>query len=347
MQKTIVYLLLLAILGGGVYYFVFSEKESVFGAKEAAFTVRDTAGIGKVFLAKTNGSSITITRTDSGWMLNDAYKARMGTVNSLLRTLHMQEAQFPVPENSHNAVIKSLAASGVKVEVFNRAGKKINTFYVGGGTSGNQGTYMLQEHARRPYIVQIPNFNGYLTPVFSTDFDEWRDRTVINLRPEEVKTFSMQYVEAPKNSFTIQQTDKVNITADPEVMGNKPLNKRRANAYLRFFSDIYCEGYLNGMPQLDSVIRSVPKFCVMDVTSKSGWQQHIEIFYLPLNRRSKNLATAHEGDYDIDRFYGVINNFRDTVLLQSFTFDKFFRSAYEFFEPEKPVEIMGVPNNAK
>jgi len=343
MGKTIIYLLLLVILGAGVYYFVLSEK-TPFRKTEAAFTIRDTGRIGKMFLAKTNGESITLQRTDSGWILNGVYKARMSNVNGLLRTLRQQEALYPVSESQHNSVIKALAGSSVKVELYDRSGNKINAFYVGKAAYNYSGTYMLQEGAKRPYVVQIPNFHGYLTPNYSTDFTDWRDRTVINLPPEQVKSFSIRYTEEPLNSFTIDYSEeKPQVRVDPNLNFPTPLNERRAKVYQKYFTDIYAEGYLNGIEDMDSIIASVPKFCDMEVVAKNGWKQHIQIFKMPLNKRSKNLATADEDDYDIDRFYGVINGGKDTVLLQAFTFDKFFRRAYEFYESDQAQTMMGLP----
>jgi hypothetical protein len=38
--------------------------------------------------------------------------------------------------------------------------------------------------------------------------------------------------------------------------------------------------------------------------------------------------------FDADRFYAVINNFKDTVIIQRETFDKIFRKGYEFYEAD-------------
>lgn len=343
MQKTILYLLLLAILGTGAYFFVFKDKASVFGESEAAFNIQDTSNVGEVFLARNDGEEITLTRTDSGWVLNKAYKARTSNVNNLLGTLRMQQAQYPVPETMHNSVIKSLAGGAVKVELYNRKKEKINTFYVGNEAFNYKGTYMLQEGAKTAYVVQIPGFNGYLTPYYSTDFDDWRDRSVMNLKPEEVKSFSINYTAEPGNSFSITQ-DANGPVVTTDSSNNNPLNKRRASAYLRFFTDIYCEGYLNDIPGMDSTIASVPKFCEMNVVAKNGWKQHIDIYKMPINKRSKNLNTSDDSDYDIDRFYGVINNYKDTVLLQAYTFDKFFRRGIEFYQADPSDPMSGLSN---
>jgi len=347
MGKTISYLLLLVILGVGVYYFVFKDREA-FGKSEASFTVKDTSKIGKIFMARTSGESVTVERTSKGWILNGKYKARKGTLDNLLRTLTLQQALYPVAENLHNNVIKTLTGSSVKVELYDLEGEKINTFYVGGSAYNFSGTYMLQEGAKRPYVVQIPNFHGFLTPNYATDFDDWRDRSVINLQPEEVKSFSIQYIAEPLNSFTIDySSEHPKVIIDPSLNFNEPLNERRAKVYQKYFTDIYAEGYLNGIPDMDSTLASVPKFCIMNVEAKDGWKQKIEIYKMPLNKRSKNLGSAEEGDFDIDRFYGVINNNQDTVLLQAYTFDKFFRRAYEFYQEDETTKMMGIPQGKK
>lgn len=345
MQKTLLYLLLLAILGAGVYFFVYKGNDNVYGRNEAGFAIKDTSMIGKVYLVNSFGQEISLERTDTGWIVNGDYKARQSVVNNLLRVISLQEALYPVPEAQHNNIVKTMAAKSIKVELYNRKGKKLNTFYVGGPAYNYTGTYMLQEHAKRPYIVQIPNFAGYLTPSYSTDFDDWRDRSVMDLTSDEIQSFSIKYIDEPGSSFSISNTgSKPNVVANAPELNKNPVNQKRAKAYLNFFTEIYCEGYLNGIPEMDSLLRHVPKFCEMEVTAKNGWKQHIDIYYMPLNKRSKNLGIAEEGDFDIDRFYGVINNGKDTVLLQAYTFDKFFRRASEFFEPEKPVDVMGVTN---
>lgn len=338
MQKTIFYLLVLVILGAGVYYFVFKEHD-LYSKDEAAFTVKDVNELGKIFLASSSGRSITLIRTDTGWVMPQGYRVRQGTLDNLLRVLHTQEAKYPVPESQHNMVVKVLAGSSVKVELYDREGEKMNSFFVGGSAGNYSGTYMLQEHAKRPYVVQIPNFDGFLTPSYSTDIDDWRDRSVINLQPDEVKHFSIQYAQDSGYSFAIDFSgDKPVVTSSGQPAG--PLNERRVRVYQKYFSENYCEGYLNGIDDLDSIIASVPLFCQMDVTARNGWHQHIDIYKMPLNKRSKNLRVAKEGDYDIDRFYGVINNYRDTVLMQAFTFDKFFRRAQDFYVEDPSVELM-------
>jgi hypothetical protein len=345
MRKTLIYVVLLALVGAAVYYFFFAEK-STFGAGEADFAIKDSADVHKIFLADKKGQTVTLERDEKGgWTVNKEYKALSTPVISLLSTLMRQTATTPVPEAGHNHVIKMLAGNSVKVEVYNRRDKKMRVFYVGGEAHDNAGTYMLMEGADKPYIVQMPGFTGYIAPRYSAVLADWRDRTVFNIPAEQLKTASVQYADSNEtlNSFTFRQDDKgkMTIDAEPALIAGKKLNERRTQVFSTFFEKIYCEGFINGTMKLDSIIASVPKRCVIEVESKAGEKQKVDVYWMPVNRRSKNLLTPNpdvDDAYDADRFYAVGNNAKDTMIIQRGTFEKIFRKAYEFYEEDKARE---------
>jgi hypothetical protein len=337
MRKTIIYIVLLAVLGLGVYYFLFSNK-NVFGVDEAGFTVEDTAAVYKIFLADKSGNMIKLERKEKGWVVNDTMPAIEATVNSLLKTMHQQQAMYPVAENTHNMVVKILATKGIKVELYDKKDDLMKVFYVGGQVGSISGTQMLIEGAKRPYVVQVPGFEGYLTPRYSVDIKDWRDRTVFDVAQGDLKSVSIQYPDQPLNNFTLSQDEKGNISvaANPELM-KQPFNERRAKVYTGFFEKVYSEGYLNGSTDLGSIIAAAPKKCALDIASKSGQTYHVDIYWMPVGKRSKNLD-VHDPDvpdgYDADRYYAVANNFKDTLVIQRYTFNKLFRKGYEFFSAD-------------
>jgi hypothetical protein len=338
MRKTIIYLVLLAVLGFGVYYFIFSNK-NVFGTDEAGFTVEDTAAVYKIYMADKSGNTIKLERKENGWVVNDTFTAIQATVNTLLKTLKSQQAQYPVPEVNHNTVIKNLAAKGVKVEVYGKDGERIKTFYVGGQVGTIAGTYMLMEGAERPYVTQLPGFEGYVTPRYSTDMKDWRDRTVFNIAEADLKSVSVQYPDAPLNNFTLTRDNngKISVLTDPALMSGYPFNQRRANVYVKFFEKVYSEGFLNGINNIDSAIAYAPKRCIVDVETRQGQKQHLEVYWMLVNKRSKNLTVPDPdvpNEYDADRYYAVMNNFKDTILIQRASFEKLFQPGYKFYRPD-------------
>lgn len=338
MRKTLIYLVLLAILGFGVYYFLFSKRE-MFDSGEAGFTFADTTKIGKIYLADKSNNTVLLKRNAGGWTVNDKYPAQPYNISMLLNTLMKQEATYPVPESAHNNVIKSLASRSIKVEVYDNEGKSLGKFYVGGqaGEGGMEGSYMLMEGAERPYVVKMPGIQGYLTPRYSTELKSWRDRTVINLSPAEISTVTVSYPLEPLNSFTLEARGNAFVVkADSSIM-KMPANERRVGVYSKFFEKVAAEVLLDGEIGTDTLLDNLDKRCIIDVRGKDGSQQHVEIYWMPLNRRSKNqmMTVANTPDgYDADRHYATFNNYKDTAIIQRASFEKIMRKAYEFYQPD-------------
>jgi hypothetical protein len=287
-----------------------------------------------------SGDTILLERNGSSWSLNKHYRAMASPVNTLLATLRTQVGVHPVPEKVHNSVVTALSGTAVKVQVYNKAGNLIREFYVGGETKDFDGSYMLMAGAERPFVVEIPGFAGYLTTRYSTAFLDWRDRSIYLLKRDDIRRVALQYPSEPLNSFVVNQDDngKITVEADPGISGGKELNTRRVELFLNFFEKIYSEGYITDAAEAREILDTIAKRAIIDVTTKDGKTSHLDIYWRPLFRRSKNLIRKAEGipvQYDADRGFGVLNNFKDTVIVQYQAFDKIFRNAWEFYEKDK------------
>jgi hypothetical protein len=355
MSKTFLYLAILAILGFGVWFFLFSDKSgSIFRSADAAFTVHDTAAIGKIFLSHNgSGQSVTVERKGEDWIVNDTYPVLRSTLRSVLNTLYHQQAIHPAPDETREGIIRNIAGAGIKVEIYNREGEKMRSFYVGGEMHRFAGTAMLMEGSERPYVVNIPGFEGYLTTRYTTSLGFWRDRIVLDLQPEQITQISVQYAREPLNSFTlIQQNGRLSVKLDPSLNMTQPVNENRARSYLKFFSRIYSEGYLSNIPELDSIVRGMPQKAIVDVQGVGGYHKTVNIIYYPKDERSKNytaIPTNFEEQFNSDRYFAVINGGKDTVSVPITSFEKIFRRGYEFFMADEPVStelpaVPGLPN---
>ncbi len=351
MAKTLIYFVILAILGTSIYFFIFKKEDNPYGAKEAGFTIKDTASVYKIFIATNDNESITAERKDGVWMLNGTMRALPSMVDLILLTVHNQEPLYPVTKNAYEEAVKNMAAEGIKVELYDKNNKKITVFYVGGVSANGGGTNMLIEGAKMPYVVQTPGFSGSLRPRFSTKISDWRDRTVFNVPASDLKSVSVQYADKPINSFVFTKSqDSYTVTGDPAVtIGVGPLNNGRAKVYGTYFTNINCEGYLNGFAGMDTVIKNATKMSTIEVETIKGEKQHADIYWMPINKRSKNKLRPNEDvpdEYDADRMYAVINGGKDTALIQTLTFFKVLRKSYEFFQKDIPrQEQKGTPKN--
>lgn len=340
MQKTFLYLAILALLGFGVWYFLFSDKSgSLFRSQDANFEIHDTASIGKIFISRNDASTtIKLERKAEGWVLNDTYPVLASTLNQLMSTLYNQKAVYPVPDVNRDGVIRSLIGGGIKTEIYDKSGRRIRCFYVGGEVRGFAGTSMLMDGSERPYVVQIPGFDGYLTTRYSVDPGMWRDRMVFDIPAEQIEKVQIRYPHEPLNSFTvIQKGGKLSVELDSSLKFQSAMNERRVRSFLGFFTKIYSEGYASGMIDLDTIVKQMPEKGSIEVWGAKGYHQFVRLIYFPIDQRSKQANDAvpsMDNNFHTDRFFAILNNGADTATIQTQTLEKILRRGYEFYTPD-------------
>jgi len=338
-RNTLLLLGLLALLGVGAWFFVYRPDSSDgFDPEEAGFAIRDTAVIGRIFLADPHGGRVDLRRTRSGWMLDGKYPALPAMMQQLMHTLYNQRAAAPVSKSAHNMVVTGLSSNHVKAEVFDTTGKRMRSFYVGGEVEGFNGTYMLMDGAKRPYVITLSSFEGYLTPRYSTSWYDWRDRTVFNIPADRVQSVAVTYEVDTLRSFRISRTAAGVVATMPGTPPPAASNENRAKTYLGFFQNVNAEGYLNGRTGMTENFAASRRKCLVEVATTAGDTQRIAVWYVPFYERSKNglEPIGQFGDFDADRYYAVMNGGRDTVFIQQQAFEKIFRDGPEFFAPDRP-----------
>lgn len=340
MQKTFLYLAILVLLGFGVWYFLFSDKSgTLFRSQDANFSVHDTASISKIFISANNtANTIKLERKPEGWVLNDTYPVLASTLKQLMNTLYNQKAIYPVPDVNRDGTIRSMIGGGIKTEIYDNKGRKIRCFYVGGEVRGFAGTAMLMDGSERPYVVQIPGFEGYLTTRYSVDLGIWRDRLVFGIPADQIEKVQVRYAHEPLNSFTvIQKGGKVSVALDSSLKFQSAVNERRVRSFLSFFSKVYAESYATGMIDLDTIVKQMPEKATIDVWGANGYHKFVRLIYFPVDQRSKQpegAAPTMDNDFHTDRFFAILNNGADTATMQIQTLDKILRRGYEFYTPD-------------
>lgn len=343
MYKTLIYVVILSVLGMGIWLFFFRDTNDLNatrtagGVMEDAFQTKDTGNIGKIFLAGRDGVKNVLERNEKGWTLDGSHVAAPFMVEQLLTTMAQQKAMEPVIDRLRDDVVRDLAGNGIKTELYDLQGKLIKTFYVGGDAGGYNGTYMLMEGGKKPYIVQVPLFTGYVTPRYMPNAKTWRDRQVLMAKPEDITTISVEYPLKPLNSFTLIKGTEGNVEVQSAVIGGI-INQENAKTYFGFFEKLYTAAWVNGDPGIDSILGSVPLICNLTLSQNEGTPQKATFFFMPLNKRSKNFSADGNdprNDYDADNGYAVFNDNKDTAVIQFQMFDKLFRKASEFYQNEE------------
>lgn len=338
MNRNLIYLLLLLSLGIAVYFFVFKKPASTLNEKEKSFAVEDTAAIFKIFIADMEGKKVLLQRTGNTWTVNSKYEVRNDYMKTLLSTIKRLNVNYPVPEAAEKTVITGLASSNKKVELYDKEGKLLKSYFVGGGTLNSEGTYFMMEGAEKPFVVTVPAFEGVLDSRYVTDEEVIRSTAVFRFRMNQLSTISVQYQDKPDSSFQISvfNSDSFIVTnGRGTVIPNMQLNKERIQQYLSFYSGVYCESFVNDLPKRDSILQT-PAFCTITVTDRQQQVHAITCYYMPRNSTSEQFdAKGNELQYDVDRCFATINNRKDFVIMQQFHFGKLLKN-YSYFTAKTP-----------
>lgn len=315
MKKTLLGLIAVLLLGVGAYYsFWDNTSKTTMDVAETDFAVTDTSQITRFFIAKKNGSNYHFKRQSDGeWLVNDKWQAEKNQVRMLLGTIHEMRVKAPVPKGMRNGVIKTLAAKGVKVELYNKEGL-IKTFYVGDYTADEMGTFFIMEGSEQPYIVHIPRFNGYLTGRFHVKKDDFIDQIIFGSSRKNIKRVTVNYPANAEAGFEI---------IDGVVQGVDDPDSITVNRYLVGYSNIHSE-------QLATVN---DKAYVDDSLSRVTPMAEIELEDIKPEKSRKILLYKIDNP---DKMLGYITTTDTYVWVQYFAFNKLLVQKSNF-EKKKPI----------
>lgn len=333
MKKNTFYLLLVILLSACAYYLFTKKHQSDFNKEESNFTVNNIKQVDKILLADMKKNKTILTKKDNQWFANETYHVRQDILELLLNALEKQQAYQPVPISMHDVIIKSLSANATKVQIY-QTGELTHSYYVAQAAGANNETYMLQEGAKRPYIVKIPLSNYFLGVRYPAKLDEWRDKKILYEPTQNIQSIAVDYTDSPLHSFTILQNKNTYQLQTPATYTDT-LNTTRVKNYLGFYQSLYCIGYENGGIMKDSILRTGKKLASVTITNVQNKKNTLQIYFRPLNQRSKSELHIQGKAYDPDSFYGLYNE-TDFILISRNNIEKILRSAAEFYQASAP-----------
>lgn len=351
--KTILITITALVLGFLSIYLIRTNVATTIDQRHSDFAVRDTSSVKKVFITDMNNNQVVLERQeDNSWLLNDNYTVRSENITTLFRTLVWIEVREPVPQRHMDDVVRLMAATSTKVEIFQRAYrinlfnriklwphvKRTKTFYVGEATGDQMGTYMLMEGSPQPFVTYMPGFRGFLSTRFSALERDWRDPGIFRYRLSEIEAVRVDHHEKPEESVKIvnngDRTFTVyDVSADlNEVHGFDTLS---VLGFMSAFENISFEALVNHISRKDSILNSQPMYTIT-VDLFSGEQNSIDTY-----KKWAIESEDFEGNpiiYDNDRLYAHINEGRDFVLIQYYVFDRILKTLSDFKLSSEPSE---------
>ncbi len=314
-RNTMILLLGLVLTAAIVAILLLRDSSSTFGADDKAFATPDTAALTKIFMADKSGRKVTIERDGTGapWMVNGKYTVDLSKLAILFETLEGVRIKLPVAPSMRETAMRNLAASGVKVELYENGHSKPDlVYYVGGSTPDELGTFMLLDGEEDPYITHIPGFAGYLSVRYAVAPTIWRGRELMR--------------------FPIGDITRVELHTPPSVLGGgyrvalqgnqfvgnrpggepQPLSDASSKALYASFLSMEFEG-IEPRGNADSVKKSSP-YAVVIVDHK-GKEDRLSLYRRMARQGTKAIDTLT--NTDLERSLGIMNNDNEVLLIQN------------------------------
>lgn len=269
----------------------FNRSEGDMARKPLAnFAIEDTAAIDRIFIVDTDQNSILLRRDPNSryWDLNDTLKARWDAVELVLKTFKRIKVKAPVPAEARENVIRLLAGSGKKVEIYQGGDRPTKTYIVGNATQDHTGTYMLLETAEdgrstEPFIVHMEGFTGFLTTRFFTDVNEWRYTGIFDYPNLEFSKVEAIHHFNPMNSFSVEYKGGNDLTLFDANNAPAPVFDTLAvKDFLILFKKAHIETYNSHLspPQEDSLRATSPTY-TFRVTGNDGEVRELSLYRKP------------------------------------------------------------------
>tara|TARA_B100000902_G_scaffold385309_1_gene426516 strand:+ start:2143 stop:3081 length:939 start_codon:yes stop_codon:yes gene_type:complete len=300
-KKIFLFLILLVIL-----VFIILNKERSSSPYKDYFSVQDTSSISKVFFADRTGKTISLERSKNYWILNNQFVAKQTMINILLATIKDVQVKRTLPEKSIKNVIRDMATTGVKVEIYSDE-KLLKTYTIGSPTLDYLGNYMLLDGASEPYIVHIPYLNGFLTPRYGIPvntlyIDSWRSTKL--LTNNNIFSIKFNNIKNPNASFSINKDSLKLFDYKGNVVQG---NKKKIVKYIDYWYDLHCEAFKKNDDKINQSLQ------LYEIVINNDTLRIYEMIDIDKKMKKDN--------FNVARMYANINN-QQLMLIQNYVFNK-------------------------
>lgn len=315
---------------------------------EQNYHIEDVDTISRIIIEDKDGSKLSLVKkAKNDWEVNGR-PANQTVVDEILFTFENMRIREPIARAARNNIIKQLASSGQKVQVYQddylvslgfvklfKKERLTRVFYIGMESQDNMGSYMMLKGENDPCVVHIPGFKGNLSTRFSAVEDNWRSHAVFKYGKDDIVSVKVEIPNDKKESFELEKNgDGFDFRL---LESNKKLTEFDTVKVVALLSSCFELNYESVAKNIsdiekDTIFSKAPAF-VFTIKDKNGKENKLTTYSKLYDPTS--IAENDEDFYtifDVNRCYGIHSQNKDTLIMQFFVLDNLMNPASYYFK---------------
>ena len=287
------------------------------------FSIADTSKITQIIITDPASNKISLVNKNGTWTDDKGGCISVQNVSFILEAAKNIEFKGYLPESSCQKFTELMASQHTKVEFF-VGGEWYKTWYIGPSSQDHYGQIMLLDSedegkSTRPVMMRIKGLKGIIEPRFFADKRKWMCTNIFALSVDEIKNVSVQFLDEPVRSFSVQKNKQNFIVKQ----GLNPLNyvdTSNIYRYLQAFKKIHfaLPNYELTPSQCDSLKKSMP-FCKLQVKQTNGKSTLLKLYRIKAKEEERN-EFGEMVNMDMNNFWCILPN-GQLVKCQYFVFN--------------------------
>ena len=317
-NKGYIIILIILIVFAAIYYF--SNTEGTLNIRYSSFSIDKPDEIKEIRISS-GEHQVYLNKDPDYWRVNNKYRARENNIKNFVTALSLIDILSPVSKTEKEQIASILESDGVLVEIIKNK-RTSRKYYVSKPSMSVYKTYMMKYRSREPFIVRIPSYKGNIADLFNTDENFWRDRTLFDYQPQDIKKISVSYPGNPEKSFSVINFEDGSI-ALKQIYSDSYVdnfNVEKLSRYLTYFQNIIFQNIATNLTQQasDSIYSSGP-YSVISVEDIKGFTNELKIYRKPSEKEFDEFGKKIK--YDFNSAYALFNENNELLIIQYYIFD--------------------------
>jgi hypothetical protein len=306
--KLKIVVILFCILALATAFIVYKKSgKSSLTDSSRDFAIENIDDIGKIYVTDRQGNHYTLDKKKNVWYADTIYLADPQFIDVVLTTLKRMTVTNLVPKPAIKNIMRDIATYGKKVEIYDKNGSLMKSFYMGGTNQRVTASYMVLDGYNIPYEMSYPGFSGdlggRLWPLHLIDI---RSKSLFNYKPGDIKNIRINYVRDKNESFNLAISGLDNYIVTPLSRTVTPIAKKVSKGaveqYLSNIEKIEAAKVIDkNMLEHDTLVSSIP-FAQIEITDKDNQIKKLDLY--PILDETKKMQLGSEPDY----FFAIMDN---------------------------------------